>query len=325
MALKDEILVLLSAQPGQPHSGQQLAAALGVSRAAVWKGIEALRADGLAIEAATNRGYTLAAGDLLLAAPIMAALRGEAAGLQVECLPCTPGTNAALRERAANGAPEGLVLAANEQTAGRGRSGRAFYAPAGGLYISLLLRPKLAAPQATLITAAAAVAAAEAAEEVCAGAIQIKWVNDLQRAGRKVCGILTEAALDLESGRLDYAVLGLGFNLCTPAGGWPSELEGIAGSLLDSPTPPPGTRNALAAAFLNHFMPLYRALPQRAFLRGYRTRQSLLGQPVTVRQAGQPPKPAIALQIDEDCRLVVRWPDGRTAALNSGEVQVRPA
>lgn len=323
MALKDEIYELLARQPGAACSGQELAGALGVSRAAVWKGIQALRADGLAIEAATNRGYTLAAGDLLLAQGIADALHGPAAALRVECTATTPGTNAALRERAALGEPEGLVLAADEQTAGRGRSGRSFCSPKGsGLYLSILLRPTLAAPQATLLTAAAAAAAARAVAEVCGRELQIKWVNDLLLEGRKVCGILTEAALNLESGGLDYVVLGLGLNVCPPAGGWPEELSDIAGSLLPG-SAPPGSRNALAAAFLNHFMPLYHALPQRDFLPEYRARQCLLGQPVNVLRTGQPPRPATALAIDEDCRLLVRWPDGTTEALHSGEVRVR--
>ena len=97
--------------------------------------------------------------------------------------------------------------------------------------------------------------------------MQITGVNDLLLAGKKVCGILTEASMDLEGGGLEYAVLGVGFDVCTPAGGWPPDGPEGAGSLLPDAAPPPGARAALAAAFLNRFWPLYQALPSCDFLR----------------------------------------------------------
>ena len=99
--------------------------------------------------------------------------------------------------------------------------------------MSILLRPEIGARQAVGLTAMAAVAAARAAERLCGVPITIKWVNDLWKNGKKVCGILTEAALDLESGMLDYAVLGLGFNVAAPADGWPEDLRDVAGALYD--------------------------------------------------------------------------------------------
>lgn len=324
---KAEVLAALESARGQYRSGQALARQLGVSRNAVWKAVAALRADGVPIEAATNRGYRLPAGaDILHADAVTALLSPEVAGaLQIEVYDRLPGTNAALRARATQGAPEGLVLIAQAQSAGRGRNGRSFFSPPGGLYMSLLVRPDFGARQAVYLTVMAAVAAARACESLCGAPIRIKWVNDLWRDGRKVCGILTEASLDVESGLLDYAIVGPGFNLMPPPDGWPDELQGIAGSLFDA-APPPGARAKLAAAFLNEFWPLYRRGRTSCFLPEYRARQALPGCTVQVCPGRGAPYTATVLAVDDECRLVVR-PCGRTetVALSSGEVHILPA
>ena len=307
--VKQEVLAALDAARGRYISGQELAAQLGVSRTAVWKAVAALRRDGIPIKAVTNRGYTLAQSVDVLNAAAVAVLLDEATVkvLQIEVVDRLPGTNAALRSRADAGAREGLVLIAQAQSAGRGRGGHSFYSPPGGLYMSILLRPEIGARQAVGLTAMAAVAAARAAERLCGVPITIKWVNDLWKNGKKVCGILTEAALDLESGMLDYAVLGLGFNVAAQADGWPEDL-----------------RAALAAAFLNAFWPLYRAGPRSGYLDEYRRRQALTGQRVLVTPRRGTPRAAQVQGIDDECKLVVRFDgESRPAALNSGEVSVR--
>lgn len=324
--VKSQILAALEASRGRYLSGQELARQLGVSRTAVWKAVAALRADGVPIEAVTNRGYALSAGaDLLHTEAITALLTPDTAqALQIEVYDRLPGTNAALRARAEAAAPEGLVLIAQAQSAGRGRNGRSFFSPPGGLYLSLLLRPELAARQAVFLTVMAAVAAARACEAVCGGTILIKWVNDLWKDERKVCGILTEASMDVESGLLAYAIVGLGFNLLPPPGGWPDELQGIAGSLFDG-APPAGTRTRLAAAFLNEFWPLYRHNRLQEYLPDYRTRQVLPGRLVEVCPGREPAYHATVVGLDEECRLLVR-PEGsrQLVALQSGEVHLIP-
>lgn len=324
--VKQQVLAALEEARERYCSGQELAQRLGVSRTAVWKAVAALRADGVPIQAVTNRGYALPAdADILHADAVTALLRPEVAtALRVEVYDRLPGTNAALRTRAAEGAPEGLVLIAQAQSAGRGRSGRSFFSPPGGVYMSLLLRPELGARQAVFLTVMAAVAAARACESLCGVPIQIKWVNDLWKDGKKVCGILTEAAMDVESGLLDYAIVGPGFNLVPPPDGWPAELQGIAGSLFDA-APPPGARARLAAAFLNEFWAFYRSSRNRAVLSEYRARQALPGRRVEVRPGRADAYRATVLGIDEECRLLVR-PEGQntTVALGSGEVQIVP-
>lgn len=326
MSVKAQVLNALDAARGRYISGQELADQLGVSRAAIWKAVTALRADGTPIEAITNRGYALPHGADLLNADAITALLAPAVAqaVQITVVDRLPGTNAALRTQATNGAPEGLVLIAQAQSAGRGRRGHSFFSPPGGLYLSILLRPAFSTRQSPQITALAAVAAARAAEQLCGTPIQIKWVNDLWKNGKKVCGILTEAAVDLESGMLDYAVLGLGFNLVQPSGGWPKELAAVAGSLFDS-APAPGARAALAAAFLNEFWALYHTGLRGSWLDDYRRRQALTGRHVTLIPNGSEPRGATVLGIDDDCRLLVRC-DGDLAptAFGSDEIRVIP-
>lgn len=317
-ATKQALLAALSAAQGECISGQQLARQLGVSRAAIHKAAAALAAQGYALEAAPRRGYRLAGGD-----PFCAEAVGEY-DAPIFLYDTLESSNRTAKTLALEGAPHGTMVLAGQQTAGRGRLGRRFESPAGkGVYLSLVLRPSLPMTEAQAVTVSAAVAVCRAVKKLCGLELGIKWVNDLYYNGKKVCGILTEAVLDLESGMLDYAVLGLGFNVAAPADGWPEDLRDVAGALYDG-SPAPGARAALAAAFLNAFWPLYRAGPRSGYLDEYRRRQALTGQRVLVTPRRGTPRAAQVQGIDDECKLVVRF-DGEScpAALNSGEVSVR--
>ena len=141
--------------------------------------------------------------------------------------------------------------------------------------MSLLLRPRLSAREATLLTVCAAVAVAESIEAVTGRDAQIKWVNDIFCDGKKVCGILTEAQFDLESGQLSYAALGIGVNLAPPQEGFPEELQSIAGGVL--PERPSGrTRCYLAAEILDRFLDALQQLDKPSVYEAYRRRLFLL-------------------------------------------------
>lgn len=228
-------------------------------------------------------------------------------------------TNDLVRVRAAAGEDAGLVVIADRQTAGRGRMGRTFFSPPGcGLYLSLLLRPRLPAADALMLTTAAAVAVSDAIEAVSGIACGIKWVNDLYVGGRKVCGILAESGLRAD-GRLDWAVIGIGVNVRAPAGGFPAELRDIAGSLL--PADAPDLRPALTDAILDRLEAATDALPSRVHLAAYRERLILVGRRVRLSDTGAC---GVAEGIDDDCRLLVRLDDGRLRALSFGEASVLP-
>lgn len=318
---KERVLNWLWQRAGACVSGGELAKNLGLSRTAVWKAVEQLRREGYDIEAVPGLGYRLRkANGALTELAIRDSLRHQELRLQVRA--CIDSTNKTLKRLAEAGEPEGLALLAEEQSAGRGRMDRRFYSPpGGGLYMSLLLRPQLPAAEATVLTACAAVAVAEAIEELTGRKTQIKWVNDVLLDGKKVCGILTEGAVDCETGRLLYAVVGIGINISPPPGGFPEELREIAGALVESGGE--ALRAPLAARVLDKLLDLYEALPERRCWEAYRRRSCLLGQDILIHSLSGPPVPATALDVGEDFSLLVRLEDNTLRALNSGEVSVR--
>lgn len=235
-------------------------------------------------------------------------LSGPASRLRIACFERLGSTNDYARQRAAAGEPEGIVVIASEQWAGRGRMGRAFFSPAGtGLYMSLLLRPALAPEDAPLVTPAAAVAAAEAIEAVAGKKTAIKWPNDIFISGKKVCGILCEASLP------DYAVLGIGVNIAEPPGGFPAELRETAGWVFDENGP--AHRAPLAAEILNRFMAIYSALPELGFREGYSSRLLSLGREIRTADGT-----AVILGIDSRFGLRLRYADGAEITKTSGEI-----
>ena len=241
------------------------------------------------------------------------------APLQVTELASTDSTNRVLKELARAGAPAGTVVLAHRQTAGRGRLGKSFHSPEGGLYLSLLLPPGNTPVKPQSITAAAAVAVCDALEASGICRPEIKWVNDIYLQGRKVCGILAERALNPD-GSAQWIVLGLGLNLAAPAGGWPRELEGIAGSLFDSPDR--HRDQALTERLLTGLWQLCSAPEQPEILARYRAINLVPGREITVLQ-GENARQAKALYIADDYRLAVEFSDGSTALLDSGEVSLK--
>lgn len=323
MTTKEKLLALLEDSKGTFFSGEEIARTLQVSRAAVWKAVNALREDGYTIDAATNNGYRLSPdSDILSPQGIRRFLKPEYRDLDLTVLPTAPSTNALVREKANQGRPEGCVIVACEQTDGRGRYGRQFFSPVdSGVYLSLLLRPTAYSPQqATCLTAAAAAAMCQAIEAVTGQQPGIKWVNDIFLHGKKVCGILTEAAVGLETGTLNYMVLGAGVNLYPPVKGFPEEIQPIAGSVLERSCPE--AKNRLVGEFLNRFWYFYTHPECRAYLEDYRARSLAIGQNVTVLSAGKAVS-AYAYGIDDDFRLLVRYENGDTEALSYGEIRIQ--
>lgn len=253
---------------------------------------------------------------MLLPNPVTAYLPPDTSW-QIEAHDCLDSTNTACKARAAQGADAGLVILADRQTAGRGRMTRSFFSPPGcGLYMSMLLRPALAASDALMLTTAAAVATAEAIAAVTGRETGIKWVNDLFFGDRKVCGILTESSL-APDGRLAWAVVGIGVNFRAPEGGFPPELDGIAGSLL--PADAPDLRSSLAAEILTRCGAYFARLPEPAHLDEYRRRSILIGRAVTLSHTGE----RVTVEgIDDACRLLVRDASGLSRAVSTGECSV---
>lgn len=324
MTVKEHILSLLDGNKGEYISGEEIAAQLSVTRSAVWKAIKSLQTEGYSIQAVTNKGYSLSPHtDILSANAISKYLDTQGQKLRIEVVKTISSTNEAVKTLASNGEAEGKVILAEEQTGGRGRKGREFFSPPGtGIYMSILLRPKLSAAESALLTTSAAVAVALSLESISGKDTQIKWVNDVFMDGKKVCGILTEASMSLENGWLDYAVLGIGINVALPSDGFPNDLTEIATSVFSESNDYGDLRNRLVAQVLNNFMRFYEHLTDRLFLSEYRKRIISLGRPVTVIKDNKQRK-ATAIDINDDCHLKVRYENGDEEYLSSGEVSIK--
>lgn len=232
----------------------------------------------------------------------------------------TDSTNLALRRLAAEGAAEGTVLWAARQSAGRGRLGRSFASPEGGLYLSLLLRPEEQAERDLLLTPAAAVAAAAAVEGVCSLHCGIKWPNDLIAGGKKLCGILTESFFARGE---RFLALGIGVNVNTEA--FPTEIADLAVSvrqLTGRVTALDALAEALAGELDGTLAAVRRGDPK--VLAAYRERCLSVGRDVLLLRGGES-RPARALAVNDDFSLEVRLPDGSREAVRFGEVSLRPA
>lgn len=243
---------------------------------------------------------------------------------QIYVVDSTDSTNSHLKRMAQEGAPHGTCLIALEQTGGRGRQGRSFSSPAGmGLYYSLLLRPKCAPNQAGHITAMAAVAACDAVETACGIRPGIKWTNDLVLNQKKLAGILTEMDADWGTNSIDHIIIGIGINLNQKFDDFPEDIQNIATSIRLSARKEI-THSALAAALVTRFSQMSSALltEKALWLGRYRQDCVTLGKEVKILR-GQKTRYGWALDIDEGGGLMVRYTNGETDTVSSGEVSVR--
>lgn len=233
-------------------------------------------------------------------------------------------TNTRAKEMATLGAPHGTVLVAGHQTQGRGRMGRSFSSPKDlGVYLSVILRPNCAAAQLMHLTCAAAVAMCDAVADAANVRPGIKWINDLVVGNKKLGGILTELSLAPGSDRVEYAIIGIGINCCQTPADFPEEIRGIATSLLQITEKAPD-RVALAAAMIRSLREMDSRLfsQKNALMDTYRKNCITLGQDVLILR-GEEKRYGTALDVDADGGLVVRFCDGATQTVDSGEVSVR--
>lgn len=325
MSVKDKTLSVLENNKGDYISGAELAKKLSVSRNAIWKAIKSLQNEGYNIYAVTNKGYCLSTDtDILSSQSISKYLNKYNNNFNINVYKTINSTNSAVKELAINSAKEGTVIISEEQTEGRGRFGRKFHSPKGtGIYMSILLRPQMHASKAFLITAATAVAVAEAIETVSDKKAKIKWVNDIYCDNKKVCGILTEASFDFESGITDYAVLGIGINVKTPKEGFSEEIKDIATAIFEyEDSPSTDIRSKLIAEILERFWDYYKHIEDKSFLKAYKTRSLLINNEVNIISNKSSEKASV-LEIDDECRLKVKMEDGSIRFLSSGEVSIR--
>src|SRR5437763_2982122 len=244
------LLALLGKNATIVISGARLAREIGVSRSTVWLWVERLRELGVKVKGQAATGYFLEkVPDILTADELKRRLKGSLFGKRIYHFFKTDSTNRVAFELGHAGEAEGTVVLAEEQTAGRGRAGRTWHSErAAGVYLTLLLRPKLAPVQAPLLTMMAGLSAHTAVEAVTGLAVDLKWPNDLIIRGKKAGGILTE--MHAEPGQVRFVIVGIGLNVNQEQ--FPAELANVATSLRQE-TGKPQSRMELLVRLLREF------------------------------------------------------------------------
>ena len=325
---KSDILKLLR-NSEEYVSGQQLCDRFGVTRTAVWKVINQLRNEGYQIESVTGKGYRLVEGppDVLSASEIASRLTTKWAGRKLYYLDTTGSTNNDAKRMGENGDPHGTVVAADIQTAGKGRRGRSWQSlPGTALSFTILLRPDFAPDKASMITLVMALSVAEAVEEMTGAGAGIKWPNDIVMNRKKICGMLTEMTMTPEMDEIQYVVAGAGINVNNAS---PEEfLEEVrpAATSLRIETGRQFSRAELLNSVLLRFEDNYDIFLKTLDLSGLRERYQshLLNMGARVRvldPAGE--FTGVSQGIDDRGELIVVKENGERVPVYAGEVSVR--
>lgn len=312
MSVKQNVIALLEENRSKVISGQELANQLHVSRAAIWKAIKTLKEEGYNIEATLNKGYVLLENSDVLSKQGIAYYLTEE--IDIFSYKTIDSTNTQMKKLAINGGKNHSVIVSEEQSAGRGRFGRSFYSPAQkGVYMSVLLKTGDSLQNATMITIKTAVAVRRAIAKLYDIEVAIKWVNDLYYRGKKVCGILSEAISDFESGMIEAIIIGIGINVSTD--NFPLEIASIATSLgLQE-----ANRNQFIAEILNQ---LFAIIDEdfKLVLNEYRMASCVLHKQITFNQKGEQ-FTGLVREINDLGNLVVSS-NGAEMVLTAGEVSI---
>lgn len=320
--MKDDLLELLK-KSDDYISGERMSEIFGVSRSYIWKCIKGLREDGYEIQSAQNRGYRLVASpDVLSYREVKDYLKTRSLGRKIEYFSSLDSTNT-YAKKIAGQASEGLVIVADEQTQGRGRLGRDWQSKRGeGLYFSIILRPDLPPDKVAKLTLLGVAALVRALDEMGISSL-IKWPNDLIIEDRKVAGILTEMAGELNY--IDYIVMGFGINVNNPRESFAGELEDKATSLrLEAGTRI--NRQELLGRILNNLEVLYLEFVEEgtfeSSLKVAREKSILIDREVRLLRAGQE-ELVVVKDISDEGDLIIIDGNGRERLVYSGEVSIR--
>lgn len=308
--MKAKVLRLLKANFGEYISGQRMSQMLQVSRTAIWKAVSVLRAEGYVITSLPRRGYCLLAlPDLLTPLEIGEDLTTAILGQQIYHAQQIDSTNSWARQLALANAAEGTLVVAESQNGGRGRLGRQWSSPQGGIWLSLILRPQLPVYQVQLMTLLTAVVVVETTKMVAGLAAGIKWPNDVLVNGKKLAGILTEISADMDC--LRFLLVGVGINANVALSSLPVEIQQLATSIV-AETKEPISRRAWVQHFLKLYEQEYLKVQRDGFadiLQRWRQYALTLGQVVAV-QSGERTISGKAVDINEQGALLIKTTDG---------------
>lgn len=303
-------------------SGQEISEKLGVSRQAVWKSINALKEKGYEIQSVTNRGYRLVSSpDYLNESSLKTLLHNKIIGKNLIVLDSVNSTNDYLKKLGNEGCENGTVVAAREQTRGKGRLGRTWQSKKDdGIAFSVLLRPNVAPSEVSAITPLAGLAVCKAIREYTKLDCVIKWPNDIIVGRKKLVGILTEMSAEFDA--VEYVITGIGINVDHTS--FPEEIAFKATSLLLE-TGRHIDKNEFLACVLEHleneFVKNNLELTPTA-LSEYTDLCATVGRSVTF-QRGTRRISGMAAGVSEYGELKVMMSDGTISLVNSGEVTVQ--
>ncbi len=323
MTLKNRILQIFENHRGESISGQQLADELCVSRNSVWKSVKSLQSEGYRILAATNKGYILEEdNDIVSRESVIAALGDRYSQADISVLKTTPSTNAEAMTRLMDGRiTHGSLIVADEQSKGRGRMGKSFFSPKSGIYMSVCLCKSVEnMSDVMVITPAAAVAVRRSIAKFTDIDARIKWVNDIYIGKKKVCGILTQADIDFESGKAGTFIVGIGINFINQK--FPDDIKDRACALFDE-RPVSVTRSKMIAEIYSQLLDLTDDLSDRSFMDEYRRYSLVLGKEISYALNGEEKRGTVR-DIDDDGALIVREGE-KERKLNCGEISIRSA
>ena len=304
-------------------SGEVLAQKLGFSRVAVWKQIQKLKDMGYKIISDQNLGYCLISRpDLLLPQEIQRGLSTNYIGKEIYYFPELKSTNIIAKEKAlhrAEGIDEGTLIIAEKQSAGKGRLGREWFSPAGGIWLSIILYPQLSPSYISRITLMTAVAAVKAIKVCTQIESQIKWPNDILINEKKVCGILTEMSAELDI--INWVVVGIGINVNIDHREFPEDIQENTISLKEA-SDKEVLLVKLVQTFLQGFEKYYEILKRREFssiLKEWKLYSHTLGKKIRV-DIGERIITGEAMDINESGALILKKEDGELVEIISGTI-----
>lgn len=313
----DEKILALMRDRDEYISGEEISKKLSISRAGIWKHIQKLREEGYDISAAPHFGYKLiSAPDRLIPSEVSWNLNTKIFGKKVYAFKKTDSTNTFAYKLAEDGEPEGAVVFAEEQDRGRGRFHRKWISPKGGIYMSLILRPKFEPLNTARITLGAAVAVSEAIREIANLDSRIKWPNDVLVNGHKVSGILTE--MKAEQDEIDFVILGIGVNVNSAKKELPKDASSLreeAGKVI--------SKVELAKKILESLESYYIKLKNDfgEIVEEWRKLSDTLGKRIKVHTHGQVLE-GQAMDIDDNGGLILRLDSGFNKHILSGDVEL---
>ena len=322
--MDEEILRLLREHPSTSLSGEEISRRLKVSRTAVWKRIQRLRALGYGIEASTRSGYCLIGSpDLLTPAEIKPILKTKWIGKTIHHFHTLDSTNSKAYQLALNGAEEGEVVISESQEKGKGRLGRQWFSPPFlNLYLSVILRPNILPHQASLITLLAAVAAADAIREFSGLLPLIKWPNDILLRDRKVAGLLNEIHSEMD--RVHFVILGIGVNLNMDENMFSKEIRAVASSLKIE-MGQTISRKGFLPFFLQELERWYSIFLKEGsavILKAWRDRAHIKGRRVKVTSFGET-LVGTAIDVDSDGALILETGGGKRKRVVAGDIDYK--